>query len=147
MSNPLPPDDDEDRDVQRPKWLGVLIIVLMVLVTLGVINVGRLIMRPAPAAQADATPEMRGLALARASDCMRCHLAERKAVGPGYIEIAQHYQGQADAVPHLARKIREGSVGTWGRVVMPRHPQLTEADAELMARWVMSHAAQAESNP
>jgi cytochrome c551/c552 len=64
-------------------------------------------------------------------------------VGPGYAEIAARYQGQDDAVAHLARKIREGSVGTWGRVIMPRHPHIAVADADLMARWVMGHAPDA----
>jgi cytochrome c551/c552 len=38
----------------------------------------------------------------------------------------------------LAAKIRAGSVGTWGRVIMPRQGRVTEADAQLLAEWVLS---------
>ena len=42
-----------------------------------------------------------------------------------------------DAAAYLARKIREGSVGEWGRVVMSRHPQINEVQAQAMALWVL----------
>lgn len=42
----------EDGDAPRPRWLGWAIVVFMLLVVLGLLNVGWLILRPAPAAQA-----------------------------------------------------------------------------------------------
>ena len=48
--SPLPPDDDSD--ASRPKWLGVFIVVMMVLISLGVANVGWLIMRDSPSEKA-----------------------------------------------------------------------------------------------
>lgn len=48
------------------------------------------------------------------------------------------YRGDAGAAQRLAGKIRHGSVGTWGRVIMPRQPRLSDADAQLLARWVLS---------
>ena len=145
----LPPDDDHD--APRPRWVGVLIVVMMVLITLGVVNVGWRILQNSPAEEAQAQrvsadPELqRGLALAQASDCARCHMVDRKAVGPGYVAIAERYAGQADAVSLLAGKIRSGSVGTWGTVIMPRHPQISDVDATLIARWVLSHAEAGKS--
>ena len=72
---------------------------------------------------------------------MRCHGLDRKFVGPGFTEIAQKYGAQADAQSYLAGKIRSGSVGVWGNVIMPRHPQVSEADALQMASWVLSAQA------
>ena len=77
-------------------------------------------------------------ALAQKSDCMSCHGMVHAQIGPGFAQIAARYRGDADAPARLAGKIRNGSVGAWGRVIMPRHPQLTEADALALARWVLS---------
>ena len=142
--SPLPPDDDSD--ASRPKWLGVFIVVMMVLISLGVANVGWLIMRDSPSEKAQnervaASPELqRAQGLVQANSCSRCHMAERKAVGPGYLQIAERYAADPSAVAHLAGKIRGGAVGTWGSTIMPRHPHISEADATAMAAWVMSHA-------
>lgn len=77
-------------------------------------------------------------ALAQKSGCMACHGLVHKQIGPGFSQIAARYRGDADAPARLAGKIRNGSVGAWGRVIMPRHPQLSEADAQALARWVLS---------
>ncbi|BDT69094.1 cytochrome c-552 [Comamonadaceae bacterium OS-1] len=76
--------------------------------------------------------------LAQKSDCMACHGMVHKQIGPGFAQIAARYRGDADAPTRLAGKIRNGSVGAWGRVIMPRHPQLSEAEALALARWVLS---------
>ena len=77
-------------------------------------------------------------ALAQKSDCMSCHGMVHAQIGPGFAQIAARYRGEADAAARLAGKIHEGSVGAWGRVIMPRHPQLTEAETLALARWVLS---------
>jgi len=79
-----------------------------------------------------------GLRLVEASDCLRCHGMERRYVGPSFQQIAARYRDRADAVDYLAGKIRNGSVGAWGRTVMPRHPQVTEAQAREMTQWLVS---------
>ncbi len=80
------------------------------------------------------TPE----ALARKNSCLACHGLVHKQVGPGFAEIARRYRNDAALAPQLAAKIRGGSVGTWGRISMPRQPQLSDADALALARWVLS---------
>nr|WP_315182592.1 c-type cytochrome [uncultured Albidiferax sp.] len=81
-------------------------------------------------------------ALAQKAGCMACHGMVHKQVGPGFAQVAARYRaqggGDADAPARLAGKIRNGSVGVWGRVIMPRHPQLSEAEALALARWVLS---------
>ena len=90
------------------------------------------------AAAAPQTTSLAGQALVEASDCLRCHGMDRRYVGPSFRQIAARYQDRSDAAAYLARKIREGSVGEWGRTVMPRHPQVTEVQAHAMALWVLS---------
>ena len=89
------------------------------------------------AAVAPKTTSLAGQALVEASDCLRCHGMDRRYVGPSFRQIAARYQDRPDAAAYLARKIREGSVGEWGRTVMPRHPQVTEVQAKAMAIWVL----------
>jgi cytochrome c len=76
--------------------------------------------------------------MARKNACMACHGLVHKQVGPGFAQIAQRYRNDAEAPVRLAAKIRNGSVGTWGRVIMPRQTQVSEADAQALARWVLS---------
>ena len=71
---------------------------------------------------------------------LRCHGMDRHYVGPSFQQIAARYRDRADAVDYLAGKIRNGSVGDWGRIVMPRHPQIAEGDARRMAEWVLAAA-------
>ena len=76
--------------------------------------------------------------LAQDHGCMSCHGLERKQVGPGFAQIAMRYRDDAGAPQRLAAKIRNGGVGTWGRISMPRQPKLSDAEALFLARWVLS---------
>ena len=147
---------DDDTPPPRPRWLGWALIVFGLLITLGMLNLGVRMVLSAKPAQADApqqptstapvagvaevpqTSSLAGQALVQASDCLRCHGMDRRYVGPSFRQIADRYREQPDAANYLARKIREGSVGVWGRTVMPRHPQVNEAQSSDMARWLLS---------
>jgi cytochrome c len=76
-------------------------------------------------------------ALARKNGCMACHGMVHKQVGPGFAQVAARYRDDPAAPGRLAGRIRDGSVGTWGRVIMPRQSQLSEAQARLLAQWVL----------
>lgn len=76
--------------------------------------------------------------IARKDGCMSCHGLVRKQVGPGFAQVAERYRNDAEAPARLAAKIRSGSVGTWGRVIMPRQLQVSEADARVLVQWVLS---------
>jgi len=94
---------------------------------------------PAPAtATTVATASVQGQALASKSGCLSCHGLVNTQVGPGFAQVAARYRDDAGAPVHLAAKIRSGGVGVWGRLIMPRQPQVTEADAALLAKWVLS---------
>ena len=147
---------DDDIPPPRPRWLGWALIAFGLLVAMGMLNLGvRMVLSAKPpqteapqppsaatpvtgAAEAPQTSSLAGQALVQASDCLRCHGMDRRYVGPSFRQIADRYREQPDAANYLARKIREGSVGVWGRTVMPRHPQVNEAQSSDMARWLLS---------
>ncbi|QOF81235.1 c-type cytochrome [Variovorax sp. 38R] len=83
-------------------------------------------------------PQLSAVDLARKNACMACHGLVHKQVGPGFAQIADRYRNDAAAPARLADKIRNGSVGAWGRVIMPRQSLVTEADAQVLARWVLA---------
>ncbi len=53
--------------------------------------------------------------LAKAKNCLACHAADKKVVGPSYKDVAAKYASDKDAVPKLAKKIREGASATGAR--------------------------------
>jgi cytochrome c len=71
-------------------------------------------------------------------NCVACHANERKMVGPSYKDIAAKYSADATAAEKLAGKIREGGAGVWGQMPMPPYPQLSDADALTLARYVLT---------
>jgi cytochrome c len=87
------------------------------------------------AAWAADTPEQ----LARDAGCVSCHAPAEKVVGPAFKSIAEKYRGQPDAVDKLVQSVRNGSRGTWGRVPMPPHSAVPEADVRRIVTWVLTH--------
>jgi len=83
-------------------------------------------------------PVLADEALAKSKNCMACHAADKKLVGPSYKSVAQKYAGDAKAVDMLAIKIVKGGAGVWGAIPMPANPQVNEADAKKLAAWVLS---------
>ncbi len=76
-------------------------------------------------------------AFAQQKGCFACHDINNKKVGPAFKEVAKKHAGQPGAEEELAKRIKNGGVGTWGNVSMP--PQnVTEEEAKDLARWVLS---------
>jgi cytochrome c len=88
---------------------------------------------------AASAPAVADQALASAKNCMACHAAEKKLVGPSYKDVALKYAGQKDAVDRLAAKILKGGAGVWGPVPMPANAQVSDAEARKLAAWVLTH--------
>lgn len=78
--------------------------------------------------------------LAKNNNCMACHGAEKKIVGPAYKDVAKKYAGQPDAEAALAKSIKAGGSGKWGPIPMPAQAQLSDADAKTLAAWVLAGA-------
>lgn len=76
--------------------------------------------------------------LAKAKNCLACHAADKKLIGPSYKDIAAKYAKDADATRMLAQKIQKGGVGVWGQIPMPANPQVSAGEAETLAKWVLT---------
>jgi cytochrome c len=76
--------------------------------------------------------------LAKAKNCMACHAVANKLVGPAYKDVAAKYTGQKDAEDKLVQKVMKGGSGTWGAIPMPANPQVSEAEARTLVKWVLA---------
>ena len=85
-----------------------------------------------------ATPSWADMALATSKNCMACHHPDRKVVGPAFREVAKRYINEPLALAALTTKIQKGGAGIWGVVPMPANPQVSEAEAQKLAAWVLS---------
>lgn len=153
------PFDDDTPQPPRPRWLGPVLILAVIVVVSGMLTVGWCTLqaghndgkttmnmdipavttgtpRPTPLATV-AVLEVGRIAV-EGAQCIRCHGLDRRYVGPAFQQVAARYQGRPDAVDYLAGKIRNGGAGEWGRALMPRHPQLSDEQARQMAQWVLS---------
>jgi cytochrome c len=76
--------------------------------------------------------------LAQKKNCMACHAMDKKLVGPAYKEVAARYAKDKDAYKKLAEKIQKGGKDAWGPVPMPANPQVSAAEAETLAKWILT---------
>jgi cytochrome c len=64
--------------------------------------------------------------LAKKYNCLACHSADKKLVGPSYQEVAA--------------KVKAGGVGVWGQVPMPPNPTVPDADLKALVTWILGMA-------
>jgi cytochrome c len=76
--------------------------------------------------------------LAKAKNCLACHAVATKLVGPAYKDVAAKYAGQKDAEAKLVQKVIKGGSGAWGPVPMPANPQVSDAEAHTLVKWILS---------
>lgn len=79
-----------------------------------------------------------GKKLMEQSDCKACHMMDKKSIGPMYTEVAARYKNDPNAVSYLVKKVINGGGGVWGETAMAAHPQLSEAEATEIVRYVLS---------
>jgi len=86
------------------------------------------------------TPTWASEALAQKKNCLTCHAISKRGNVPAYRDIAAKYSGQVtpELVTRLARKVMKGGAGVWGVIPMPANPQVTQAEAETLVRWVLT---------
>ena len=75
--------------------------------------------------------------LAKAKNCLACHSVDKKLIGPSYKDVAVKYAGDRNAVPKLAKKVRDGGVGVWGQIPMPANPQDSDEEATRLVNWIL----------
>jgi cytochrome c len=78
----------------------------------------------------------KGLALIGKSDCLTCHKANEKNIGPAYKDVAEKYENTEENVKMLAGKIIKGGSGVWGNIPMTPHPTVSQEDAEAMVKYI-----------
>ena len=93
---------------------------------------------PVVVAAAGGGGDAKGLLAANA--CTACHGINNKIVGPGFNEILAKQKGKADLEDYLVSKIKGGGSGVYGSVPMPPQPQLSDADARTIAKWIAGGA-------
>lgn len=72
------------------------------------------------------------------SDCIGCHHKVNKLIGPSYKDIAKKYPNTEKNINYLAGKIIKGGSGVWGKIPMTPHPKISQGDAKLMAKYIVS---------
>ncbi len=93
--------------------------------------------KPAAEKKAGAAALAAPTALLEKNACMACHGMEQKLIGPAFSEIGKKHAGQVD---YLAGKVKAGGSGVWGSTPMPPQPNLSDADAKLIAQWLAAGA-------
>lgn len=125
------------------------LIVFTVVAALVACNSGETKTATAPAetpAQTEAKPEApksnpdydAGLAIEVKQNCNTCHKIDEKLIGPSYKDIANKYENSDEIVSKLAKKVIEGGQGVWGEVPMAAHPELSEADAKAIVKYILT---------
>lgn len=79
-----------------------------------------------------------GASLIAANNCQSCHQEKEKLVGPGFLQVAEKYRNQADALAYLTHKILNGGSGVWGEQAMAAQAQLAEREAAKIAAYIMN---------
>jgi cytochrome c len=71
------------------------------------------------------------------NDCKSCHIVDKKSVGPSYKDVGAKYKGDPKAMEYLTNKIIKGGGGVWGDHVMAAHPQISQAEANIMVEYIL----------
>lgn len=105
----------------------------------GQINVGAIPTTPAAPAKAAAPADpVLKLISDKGYACLGCHQVDADSVGPSYKKVAAKYKGDAGAAAALAKKVKEGGVGTWGQVPMPANSTVSDDDMKTIVNWVLA---------
>ena len=96
-----------------------------------------LLIAPALAASVS-LPAWASADLAQKKACMACHAVDKKIVGPAFKDVAKKYAGQKDIEAKLVTKVLKGGGGVWGTMPMPANPQVSEAEAKQLVKWIMT---------
>ncbi|CAD5105896.1 c-type cytochrome [Zestomonas carbonaria] len=78
-------------------------------------------------------------ALMQRNACTGCHQPTVRTVGPSWQEVAERYRDGSKTAAQLGERIRKGGSGAWGAVPMPPQAQLSQADLENIAAWILAN--------
>ena len=69
--------------------------------------------------------------------CYVCHADARTKTGPAFVAVAARYRNDPKAFAALVAAVKDGAHGA-GPWHMPPHPEVTDADARRMVRYILS---------
>jgi cytochrome c len=98
----------------------------------------RALILAASVAAALCAPAQASDALAKKHNCLACHAADKKLVGPSYKDVAAKYRSDPAAEAKLFEKVKKGGQGVWGQVPMPPNGQVPDGDIKALVKWIMS---------
>jgi len=84
--------------------------------------------------------ESPGLSFIITSGCFTCHSVKNKLIGPSFERIAKRYGNNATSLEALTKKVIHGSIGVWGSIPMPSHPDLKTNHAKEIVRWILKNS-------
>ncbi len=91
------------------------------------------------AAQAHANAD-----LAKKNNCLACHMADKKLVGPSFQDIAKRYASDPAAEARLIDKVKKGGTGAWKdqniTIPMPPNSTVKDADIKTLVKWILAGA-------
>lgn len=71
------------------------------------------------------------------SKCNMCHAADKKVVGPSFMDISIKYKGDHDAAAKIAANITKGGAFGWKLSNMPpRGMGATDAEIKAMSEYI-----------
>lgn len=81
-----------------------------------------------------------GYALMQQQDCKTCHNIDKPLTGPSFVMIAARYDStKAGTVENLAKKVITGGSGQFGTIPMTPHAALSQKDAEVLVKYILSY--------
>ncbi len=80
-----------------------------------------------------------GADLAKKNGCMTCHAVDKKGpVGPSFKDIADKYRNDGEAAAKLAKKVREGGSGSFGKTPMLAQKNVNDDDIKTIVAWILT---------
>jgi cytochrome c len=80
---------------------------------------------------------LKAKALVQKSNCLSCHLEDKKLVGPSFQDIAKRYKKDPKAFETLSESISEGGSGKWGDIPMPPQPMLNIQEVSQIIDYIL----------
>lgn len=87
-----------------------------------------------------ATNALANADLAKKSNCLACHMIDKKLVGPAYQDVAKKYAGDKAAEAKLFDKVKKGGTGVWGTIPMPPNSTVKDEDIKTLIKWILAGA-------
>jgi cytochrome c len=82
--------------------------------------------------------------LAKKSNCLACHMTDKKLVGPSYQDVAKRYAGDKSAEARLFEKVKKGGSGAWKdqgiTIPMPPNATVKDEDIRILVKWILAGA-------